>query len=150
VRSAPRELLPFCGINRIGGLDTQPEVEREDDFDAVPNLEDVPGLTMSQESADSAVESSHNRKRIFVDDVDDPPNPVQRWIFDADEGVSPRSLMPTGWGNARPIAIPRSRAAKKNTAAAVKDDVGQENMLVDEDFEEASFLVYGDGMDTTG
>jgi hypothetical protein len=42
-KGASRELLPFCGINKVGGLDTQPEFE-----DDVPDLDAIPELTMSK------------------------------------------------------------------------------------------------------
>ncbi|KAI1109443.1 ribonucleotide reductase inhibitor-domain-containing protein [Nemania sp. NC0429] len=74
--SSPRELLPFCGIHKVGGLDTQPEVRRpiqsisgmragvstptyQPSFgvnDGVDTDDDdeMPGLTSSQDSVESS------------------------------------------------------------------------------------------------
>ncbi|KAK5991175.1 hypothetical protein PT974_09453 [Cladobotryum mycophilum] len=120
-RSVSRELLPFCGINKVGGMDTQPEFQYEED--EVPELDAVPELTMSQESTDSIIEPS--RKRFFDEDEE----------FNGD-----RELSPIG-GNARAMAIPRTRMGK--------DRLGQENMALDgNDFEEAQFLEFGAGQQT--
>lgn len=136
-RAASRELLPFCGINRVGGLDSQPEFRGRLDFedDEVPGLDDVPELTLSQESTDSAVSSSSMRKRILEDDEDAAGN---------DSGA--RNLM-AGGGNARPMAVPRSRimARKTGIAPPAKAAVDQENVTMDGDFEDADFLVYNGG-----
>ncbi|KAF5013652.1 hypothetical protein FDECE_344 [Fusarium decemcellulare] len=72
VRATPtkvssRELLPFCGINKVGGLDTQPDFEQDD----VPGLDAIPELTMSQETAESIDSHESSRKRIFDDDDDE-------------------------------------------------------------------------------
>lgn len=153
--AASRELLPFCGINKVGGLDCQvihnddqhsleEEGVQEDEIE-LPGLDDVPGLTMSQESTDSITSTRSVRKRFFGDDE---AETVQQWM-DAPDLIGSRSLTPAGWGsNARPIAVPRSRAAKR---ADIKNP-DQENMVVDEDFEDADFLVFGSGkeMDMSG
>jgi hypothetical protein len=153
-RAVSRELLPFCGINKVGGLDVQPEVVRPDDDD-VPALDDLPQLTMSQESNDSSADSAANaRKRFFMDEADDTVDPVERFMAggDGDGEISPRTLAPGGFGNARVMAIPRSRAAKSaGGVLPLKETADQENMAMDGDFEEAEFLVYGEGreMDMT-
>lgn len=77
-----RELLPFCGINKVGGLATQPE------FEDVPELDSVPELTMSQESVESI--DSDSRKRLFEEE---------------EEVDDPREVTPGD----RAMAIPRSR-----------------------------------------
>lgn len=137
--SAPRELLPFCGINKVGGLDSQPEsTYHSDEDDDVPTLDDVPGLTMSQESADSTDSSNLNVRKRLLDDEEDGVDNVQ------DSVVGPRTLTPSGVGNARTFAVPRSRVARK-AAPQAKQVVDQENMVVDGDFEEADFLVFGEG-----
>lgn len=128
IKASSRELLPFCGINRVGGLDTQPEFE-SDLFD-VPELDAIPELTMSQESTESVDSSPEtSRKRIF-DDEDN---------VDLRREASPGTLTPGG--NARAMAVPRSRAKKPVPFKGF----GQENMAVDEDFEDADFLVYSAG-----
>ncbi|PTB41584.1 uncharacterized protein TrAFT101_009807 [Trichoderma asperellum] len=123
-KPASRELLPFCGINKVGGLDTQPEFVYDDG--EVPALDEVPELSMSQESTDS-VESGPSRKRFF-DEQDD----LQVRSWDADDA-----------GSIRAIAVPHSRIKK---SAALKG-TGQENMAVDgdDDFEDASFLGFEGG-----
>ncbi|KAF7562724.1 hypothetical protein G7046_g1389 [Stylonectria norvegica] len=129
-KAGARELLPFCGINSVGGLAAQPDFEY-DDLDEVPDLDELPELTMSQESADG---------------VDAVPEVSRKRIFDEDEAnenqneATPGTLAPTGYGNARVMAVPRSRT---NTTPRSKR-VGQENVAAD-DFPEAEFLVYGEG-----
>lgn len=135
-RSGPRELLPFCGINKVGGLGTQPETGGFDG-DMVPDMDAVPGLTLSQES----VESNHSepsRKRFFDDDDDDDDDSP------ATAGLHSNKAGDVSSGNARLMATPRrSRPAK----GLPLEGMGQENMVVDEDFEEAPFLVFGEGRD---
>ncbi|UKZ72001.1 uncharacterized protein TrAtP1_012938 [Trichoderma atroviride] len=121
-----RELLPFCGINKVGGLDTQPEFVYDDGDIEVPALDEIPELSMSQESTDS-VENGLSRKR-FYDEQDDLQ--VQNW--DGDDA-----------GSYRAIAVPHSRIKK----SSVFKGIDQENMAVDgdEDFEDASFLGFQGG-----
>ena len=119
VRATSRELLPFCGINKVGGLDTQPDFVR--DNDDVPDLDEVPGLTMSQESADGMdAELEPSRKRFF-DDNDEEAAGFE--TFDASDRV---------------LAIPQSRLQK----SVGSKGIDQENMATDEDFEDAGFLVF--------
>ncbi|KAL7800141.1 ribonucleotide reductase inhibitor domain-containing protein [Trichoderma ceciliae] len=126
-----RELLPFCGINKVGGLDTQPDFVYDDE---VPALDEVPELSMSQESTDS-VESKSSRKRFLdeQDDLQDLQDPYSRAFkphFPAWDGEDS--------GSNRAIAVPHSRIKK---GSALKS-IGQENMAVDDDFEDANFLVF--------
>ncbi|KAK1656376.1 ribonucleotide reductase inhibitor [Colletotrichum phormii] len=145
--ASQRELLPFCGINKVGGLSSQP-VHSSSDEDAyeddggVPGLDDMPGLCSSQESVES-VESTasdgRSKKRFFAHD-EESDEPVQMWTDRAAwlEGeVSPRSLAPSGWANARPLAVPRK------SRHSMKIRLGQENVVLD-DFEDADFLVTPD------
>ncbi|EKJ67497.1 hypothetical protein NXS19_010299 [Fusarium pseudograminearum] len=115
-KAASRELLPFCGINRVGGLDTQPEFEREDD---VPDIDAIPELTMSQESNESAESYDGSRKRIFDEEED--------------ELVESRSM--DVQSNSRIMAIPVSRKG-----AGLRGFVSN-NQNSGSDFEEADFLV---------
>ncbi|KAM0301664.1 hypothetical protein HYE67_004579 [Fusarium culmorum] len=115
-KAASRELLPFCGINRVGGLDTQPEFEREDD---VPDIDAIPELTMSQDSNESAESYDGSRKRIF--DAEE------------DELVESRSM--DVQSNSRVMAIPVSRKG-----AGLRGFVSN-NQNSGSDFEEADFLV---------
>ncbi|KAI0886191.1 ribonucleotide reductase inhibitor-domain-containing protein [Annulohypoxylon maeteangense] len=92
--STPRELLPFCGIHRVGGLDTQPDhpspfllptssssistsarhpllsVNGHPLDEAMTDDDDVPGLTSSQDSLDSTAPASprSTRKRSYTED----------------------------------------------------------------------------------
>ncbi|CAF3474386.1 hypothetical protein FGSG_06408 [Fusarium graminearum PH-1] len=116
-KAASRELLPFCGINRVGGLDTQPEFEREDD---VPDIDAIPELTMSQDSNESAESYDGSRKRIF--DAEE------------DELVESRSM--DVQSNSRIMAIPVSRKG-----AGLRGFVSNNNQNSGSDFEEADFLV---------
>lgn len=196
-----RELTPFCGLNKTGGLSVQPFA-----FSAAPDPDDVPSLSSSQDSIASDMSSSTftaaplsintnltpknnthaTRKRIYSDSDDsDTPSvseclqvPSGDWM---DGQVSPRSLVPVGWENTRVMAVPHRRTTRRRTspshahalvgvggAAAstvptvlvtgvdARDhkalgQLGQENMVVDEDFPEAEFLDYelleGDAME---
>ncbi|KAM3563651.1 hypothetical protein ARSEF4850_002228 [Beauveria asiatica] len=126
-RVASRELLPFCGINKVGGFESQPAFARDG---IVPDVDAVPELTMSQETADGSDTATPSRKRIYDDDED-----AQQLIGG--------ELSPGSRGNARLIAVPHSRM-KKGTAHR---NVGQENRKIDQDFEEAEFLVFDDEED---
>ncbi|KAI3398087.1 hypothetical protein diail_9840 [Diaporthe ilicicola] len=179
-----RELMPFCGINKVGGLSSQPApgpdvpqvpVPRLQ-LGSLPSIDDVPSLTSSQGSIDSNssqpaltinTASGASRKRIYSEDEDsDAPSvtdslqvPGGAWM---DGEVSPRSLVPVGWDNTntRVMAIPkknrRAHKARSGTSPAVDvagvgggaalplplDQLGQENMVIDGDFQEAEFLDY--------
>ncbi|KYK58990.1 ribonucleotide reductase inhibitor [Drechmeria coniospora] len=119
LRSA--ELLPFCGINKVGGLDVQPLPER-----AVPDLDAVPELSMSQETVDE--------------------EPCRKRALDDEDVVAVRTQVGQGMDNNRLLAIPRSR--RKPTRRMVSS-ANEGAVEVDvEDFEEAEFLVLDGVMDT--
>ncbi|KAI0437569.1 ribonucleotide reductase inhibitor-domain-containing protein [Xylaria telfairii] len=165
--SSPRELLPFCGIHKVGGFDTQPGDNRpipstHTAASAMPayqshfgvngiDIDDMPGLTSSQESVDSnassltlpsGVSGAGTRKRFFVEDEEgEVPAQLNLWRHSPhDISLSPLS------NNGRAIAVPRKgrlRAKFSGTATAMSR-AGQENlMVVDSDFEEAEFLDQG-------
>lgn len=155
LRATARELLPFCGINKVGGLDTQPTLQDHaddnhynDDRDqnSVPDVDSVPELTLSQESVDSNISEPSSRKRVYMEnEADEEPTmlapPGKGW----DEQVSPRSTAPSQWGNSRALAVPRTRLKRGPPSFKSLD---QENFsTVDDDFEEADFLVMGEGPD---
>lgn len=114
------ELVPFCGVHRVGGYAVQPSLPEDDDGG-------MPGLTSSQESVESLeFEVENERKRGFVDDDEE----------DAWDG----GVMTVGTAGNRVIALPRGR---RKGAPVVG---GQENVSM-EDFEDADFLdegVFGD------
>ncbi|KAF4587350.1 Ribonucleotide reductase inhibitor [Ophiocordyceps camponoti-floridani] len=90
----------------------------------------LPFCGINRETVEDHVEPptpSRSRKRFFTDNDDDDAQ---------DEEGYPGWMIP----NARVKATPRSRASK---GAHADDDPGQENMMVDGDFGEADFLVYG-------
>ncbi|KAB5562865.1 ribonucleotide reductase inhibitor [Coniochaeta sp. 2T2.1] len=173
--STGRELLPFCGINKVGGLAVQPDaapipaayfssaaldqptISLTPAAATVPELDDVPGLTSSQDSvlSTSSVSSSpaaplrtNNKKRFYTAEdttTTSLPIPVAEngsitwrnrhdWL---DGEVSPRSLAPVGWEkNARVMAVPRGVMRKSGAGAAGSGaagsagDGGQENRVV--------------------
>ncbi|KHO01282.1 Ribonucleotide reductase inhibitor [Metarhizium album ARSEF 1941] len=141
--ASSRELLPFCGINKVGGLDSQPVFRSDDEDESAPELDDVPGLTMSQESVDSNAPEPSRKRGHNDDERPDCPTllalPSKGW----DDEVSPRSFAPSQWGNSRVMAVPRTRLKKRPSLK----DMGQENMAVDGDFGEADFLVSCDERD---
>ncbi|KAJ8122421.1 hypothetical protein ONZ43_g1377 [Nemania bipapillata] len=170
--SSPRELLPFCGIHKVGGLDTQPEdhrpiPSRSSLHAGTPTTpfyphgfglngadvdDDMPSLTSSQESiesnnSDTALRSGISRvrakKRFFVEDEDETPGQLNLWGYNHNTNLNPRGL---GSNNGRVMAVPskgRLRAKLSGTSTAMPG-AGQENlMVVDSDFEEAEFLDRG-------
>lgn len=120
IKASSRELLPFCGINKVGGLDTQPEFEYDDgEMDAVPEL------TMSQESAESVGSGSEvSRKRVFDDEEEGGEN---------DYGV----LVAEDFADGRVLAVPQSRMHKSLNG----NGLGRGYVGADNDFEDANFLV---------
>jgi hypothetical protein len=120
----------------VGGFDTQPSFQLDDEDEDVPPLDSLPGLTMSQESAQTDDGFDTSRKRILDDDDDADGQP-----FSFNGGSSSPALSPAAWGNGRVMAVPRSRVPK----TAPLKGVGQENMAVDEDFDDADFLVFEGG-----
>ena len=111
--SSPRELLPFCGINKVGGLATQPEtgaftaspgsyhrtaIDDDDDYD------DMPGLTSSQDtvaSTESLTAAAKTRKRSFAEDEDEP---ADRLGLSLGAGFWGSNVANTG----RVMAVPRT------------------------------------------
>lgn len=172
--SSPRELLPFCGIHRVGGLGTQPDDQRP--LPSMPNIhtttsttplyrpgfgtdmDDMPGLTSSQETVGSdgsdfalpsEIPGARARKRFFVEDEDEISGQLNLWRYNNhDTSLSPRDLAQSS--NGRAIAVPRNKGrlrAKLSGGAAVATampSAGQENLMaIDNDFEEAAFLDRG-------
>lgn len=168
--SSLRELLPFCGIHKVGGLDTQPEVRRP--IQSIPGVhpgasttpvyhpsfgvdgadtsdDEMPGLTSSQESVDSNASATtippgtpgaRTRKRYFVEDEED-GFAGQLTLWRHNYNT----LAPVAGrnDNGRAMAVPsRGRLrAKFSGANTVMSGTGQENrMVIDGDFGEAEFL----------
>lgn len=174
--STPRELLPFCGIHKVGGLDTQPEhaspsiplsassfslqpllsVNGLPLEDVMTDNDDVPGLTSSQDSLDSAPPASprSTRKRSYTEDeeLEAPSTPgrlsvtsfdFNTWRDGFDGEVSPRTHLPSAsTSNSRIMAVPR----KMRSQGSAKRMRSQDNVMVFgdadmNDFGEADFLV---------
>lgn len=170
--SRMRELEPFCGLNKVGGLAFQPAYNNSDDLDSMPGLTSSQDTIASNASTDSSwgsadldistVMAAPSRKRIFTSDEDEAAHDImstslpyrgplrlscdgqEAWL---EEEISPRSLVPPAglWENARVLAVPRRpKQGRKAEASA-----GQENVMIlargqdGNDFEEASFLDYG-------
>ncbi|KAI0400940.1 hypothetical protein F4802DRAFT_583069 [Xylaria palmicola] len=161
--SSPRELLPFCGIHKVGGLDTQPADDHP--TQALPSTragapvmpayqlsfglhgadmnDDVPRLTSSQESIESSasdmalppgVSAAGRRKRLYVEDgEDETAGQLNLWQY------GPAPDVPNN--NHRLIAVPRKpKAWAKSLIAASRVPEPEGLMVVDSDFEEAEFL----------
>ncbi|KAI5467888.1 ribonucleotide reductase inhibitor-domain-containing protein [Mariannaea sp. PMI_226] len=126
-KALSRELLPFCGINKVGGLDTQPEFQH-DSFDDIPELDSIPELTSSQESTDSIEPSASSRKRIFDEDIGEA------------DGYPETFSGSLSLGNGRAMAVPRSRGKH----GVPFKGIGRANMSANNDFADAEFLVYDD------
>lgn len=130
-----RELEPFCGISKVGGLAFQPAHTRINDNDDDDN--DMPGLTSSQDTVASSGSATTppppatpsltlpSRKRVYSGadddengDEDNATRPVQHagpfrigggrdaWL---DDEISPRTVAPPAglWDKARVLAVPR-------------------------------------------
>ncbi|KAK4155328.1 hypothetical protein C8A00DRAFT_31853 [Chaetomidium leptoderma] len=134
--SAMRELEPFCGLNRVGGLAFQPanNIPVDEDMDAMPGLTSSQDTILTTTSTSTSPSSSPpvpvpvtttTRKRIFASDEDEAAHSAlatslpyrgpfrlssdsqSSWLDD--EEISPRSLAPPPglWETARLLAVPR-------------------------------------------
>jgi len=140
--AVPRELTPFCGIHKVGGLSVQPTI---DSFSYTPSGTDsVPSSQESTTSISSAMamqatsSAAINRKRFYVTEEEEEQLQQQQgaggtsaqnrsssnivpWRNHAawlDGEISPRSLAPAEWGeNSRIIAVPRRRMAGNGKSA---------------------------------
>jgi len=158
--SSIRELEPFCGIHKIGGLLYQPSYSSRAYDDTDENS--VPGLSCSQDTVISTASSatpytsSQPRKRFFTpEDEENDPSSLslphagpfrlhtgEGWNIMPDDEISPRSVVPSpgSWDNVRVLAVPRrSRLAQQHQKGMEQQSL----MIVDgNDFEEAPFLDY--------
>ncbi|KAK0633086.1 ribonucleotide reductase inhibitor-domain-containing protein [Immersiella caudata] len=142
---SPRELAPFCGINKVGGLAVQPVSATPNDYNMTSSQESTSSNTSATEAMTTSATAT--KKRVFVEEEDGIETATQPWREWGDGEISPRSFAPSGWGNARVMATPKTRSRKSVAAAAQTSslaELGQENMFVD-DFDEAPFLSYGQG-----
>jgi len=156
--STMRELEPFCGLNKVGGLAFQPSYDTTNDLD---DLDAMPGFTSSQDTvasttsittiASSLPTATTTRKRTYASEEDEAVHDAlstslpYRGAFrlnsegsssgsvqDAwlDDEVSPRSLAPPAglWENARVLAVPRR--PKQGGGGGGQKGAGQENVMV--------------------
>jgi hypothetical protein len=155
-----RELEPFCGINKVGGLAFQPSYQDnntplDDDLDAMP------GLTSSQDTISSdastmsssttnlnvttAIPSAPNRKRFFTSEEDEaahgalstslPYRGPVRLSSDSQEAwledeISPRSLAPPPGLWENARVLAVPRRTKQGRKMEGAGAVGQENVMV--------------------
>lgn len=152
--SGRRELTPFCGIMKVGGMAVQGWDHRNDEDEEVPLEEDVPFLS-SQGSTISTistlrVDSRPGNKRRFDEEEDEEPEGVVYDIWrDADDDLqlSPKTRpvdLASGLGR-RAMAVPKSRRKGSGRDGGFKIAVmeGQENNnpgVLDIDFGEAEFM----------
>lgn len=140
-RAGARELTPFCGILKVGGLaqqqwgiynpggsyqsHTNVYEEEMDETDEVPFLSSQ-GSTISTASVNTP--TRENKRRFFEEDED--------------EGEDERKDYSSREFGERKLAAPK----RKKWASKVAARAGQENVTVvgqDVDFEDAEFLDYG-------
>ncbi|KAI7090393.1 hypothetical protein KC356_g1517 [Hortaea werneckii] len=135
-----RELMPFCGLHKVGGLGVSSsfggaqEGEEEDE-------EDVPGLTWSQETVGSSQGSLVGSGFALGDRFGGLPMESKKRTYDEEMEEEMDAYFEDGGREAagmgqfgvagRKIAKPRGTAARKG---------GNGSGGVEEDFEEASFL----------
>jgi len=134
-RPRARELTPFCGLLKIGGM-AQQMYSPGGDSPEDDCMDDVPALSQGSTISNTSISSpGGERKRRMDFDEEDREDASFEFSF------SPRFTLGSGFMGDRVIAVPRQRKYKN-----VKTNVGifgQENMDSDTDFEEADFLDYG-------
>lgn len=129
-----RELTPFCGILKVGGLAQQHWGGNDVGGDCFgmgeEDEDDLPVLSQSSTISNDSVVKCGERKRRLVFDEDD------KDLQDSEEGNKVGS-----WGlGTRLIAVPRrTKGPEKVRGVKILD---QENVGFDVDFEEADFLDY--------
>ncbi|PSS12525.1 hypothetical protein M430DRAFT_36628 [Amorphotheca resinae ATCC 22711] len=130
-RPRTRELAPFCGIMKVGGLAQQQSGAYDEGDSSAIDLDyddedEVPPLSQGSTNSDVSVDAPVVNKRRF--DLDE----EEEQVDDVRDAV-------TVLGQ-RVMAVPRRRGASKFGAGLAI--VGQENSDADMDFEEATFLDY--------
>ena len=139
-------LLPYCGILKVGGYESQQPVPEEADLPPLQSDHDAWAFPSSQESNVSTVSNSSLIAPAYVPIATISSNKRRR--EDADEEdldlesqpVSPRSRpishtrMPN-LNDIRPIALPKSRRK-----VSQPEEIGESEMVDVGDFGEAEFL----------
>ncbi|KAK4181394.1 ribonucleotide reductase inhibitor-domain-containing protein [Triangularia setosa] len=148
-----RELLPFSGIHKVGGLGIQPGAADgatiDFDDDGMPGLTNPQESIFSNSSVASGVEAMErvniNAKKRFFNDEDQDQEQEQQWgqqgvmMSWQDMEVSPRSFGPAGFEN-RKWAMPKGKKSREWVAGVGQENVGMVVTVDENDFEEASFL----------
>lgn len=143
-----RELTPFCGLHKIGGLAVQdtPSSSAPGNMQrqrTEPSEEDMPDLSMSQGTISSTQNSfasvsqgqhSSTRKRTYEDEIEDDMDDFFDEI-EADNGVTTLAA-----SKARPMAPMKGSSQKAMSNSSVR-------IFGSDDFEEASFLAPLDSME---
>jgi hypothetical protein len=140
-RPRARELTPFCGILKVGGMaqqqwgiytqgENQDVMVEEDEDDYMPALSQE--STISSESVSTLGE---RKRRMDFDDEDEDEDEDQG----EEQGEDARERVMLRLGE-RAIAVPRRKKGGKAGGVAI---MGQENVGGDFDFGEADFLDYG-------
>ncbi|KAI7171612.1 hypothetical protein KC316_g10193 [Hortaea werneckii] len=136
-----RELMPFCGLHKVGGLGVSSSFgdAREDEEDE--EEEDVPGLTWSQETVGSSQGSLKGSGFGIGDGYAGSQTESKKRTYDEEMEEEMDAYFEGGTGEAtemgqagvagRKIAKPRGAVGKKG---------GNVSGGVEGDFEEASFL----------
>lgn len=143
--ASTRELVPFCGLHKTGGLEVPPssapaamqtETEEESDSDNLP-----PGMTMSQTTLSSTQGSfmssasapfGASRKRSYDEEVEDDLDAYFDDMDATEQAEQPKY--------SRPMARIKSALRKAATDGMV-------GVVGGDDFEEAAFLAPPVGMD---
>ncbi|KAK3934421.1 putative ribonucleotide reductase [Diplogelasinospora grovesii] len=145
-----RELAPFCGIHKVGGLGVQseprspssptsfntaaftlPTIMEDDDMNSMPSLTSSQGSSTSLFSTAYTATPTNDRKRVFIADVDEEDiefaTAYQGPTCRSDNPwlefeAASRALTANGWQQTRILAVPKSRRGADKPGAAV--DVG--------------------------
>ncbi|ATZ50721.1 hypothetical protein BCIN_06g02100 [Botrytis cinerea B05.10] len=135
-RAGIRELTPFCGLMKVGGMSVQgyhesgETIEDEDEEDYEGRIWDSSQESMLSNDSVGSYGGGNGSKRRFVDE-EDGENAFGQG------GNGGRALMDVG---DRRIAMPRSRKSEKDRGSEMMRFGGDGN--ADVDFEEADFLDY--------
>lgn len=157
-----KELTPFCGIMKVGGMAVQTHSSwaEEDEIEDVPTEDDIPflssqGSTISTSSVSSMSSlTGPGMKRRFSEEDIEEEGTDKIWLDyrdryqDVDPGISSKSKPGSlrGGLGSRLLAMPKSRRKRYQGSGSSKWDAGegQENLNM-MDFEEAEFLDYASG-----
>ncbi len=128
-----RELAPFCGIHKVGGLAVQPvhsqtmtPMSSQDSILSTSSVTSATERVMNVNMATFGYGNGSSRKRIHAtaeEEAEQDRAPSLHggpWMRNGRAGedswfdgeISPRSFAPAGWENARVMAVPKPRRKK--------------------------------------